>query len=252
MYFNRAIQLIESRFGIAYNENDRAVTSMIETAVYKSAEECLIMMSERLGDQPYLFGQAPSSADAMLYGYLAPLLKAPFPNATLQNHLKACENLVKFVSRITLTYFSKIALDYEKSKLNENEDNKNNKDDKSSSSPNKNAKSNDDDEPISKTRLAIAGTVAASAMTAYAFQSGFVDILRNVSIQIVTEEDDDEMIENDYNQYDQYEQYDDHTYTNEDTYESKEENKNEEEENQESENNDNDYDQYEQYNDRED
>merc|ERR1712141_292800 len=207
-------------------------------------EECLIMMSERLGDQPYLFGQAPSSADAMLYGFLAPLLKAPFPNATLQNHLKACENLVKFVSRITLTYFSKIALDYEK------EDQKN-KDDKSSS--NKNNKTNDDEEPISKTRLAIAGTVAASAMTAYAFQSGFVDILRNVSIQIVTEDDEDEMIENDYNQYDQYEQYDDHTYTNEDTYEeSKEENKNEEEENQESENNDNDYDQYEQYNDRED
>ena len=180
------------------------------------------------------------------------MYKSLVKRTTLQNHLKACENLVKFVSRITLTYFSKIALDYEKSKLNENEDHKNNKDDKSSSSPNKNAKSNDDDEPISKTRLAIAGTVAASAMTAYAFQSGFVDILRNVSIQIVTEEDDDEMIENDYNQYDQYEQYDDHTYTNEDTYESKEENKNEEEENQESENNENDYDQYEQYNDRED
>merc|ERR1712141_59410 len=213
-------------------------------------EECLIMMSERLGDQPYLFGQAPSSADAMLYGFLAPLLKAPFSNATLQNHLKACENLVKFVSRITLTYFSKIALDYERSKLNEKEDQKN-KDDKSSSSSNKNNKANDDEEPISKTRLAIAGTVAASAMTAYAFQSGFVDILRNVSIQIVTEEDDDEMIENDYNQYDQYEQYDDHTYTNEDTYESKGENE-KEGENQESENNENDYDQYEQYNDRED
>ena len=246
LYFNRAIQLIESRFGITYNENDRAVTSMLETAVYKSAEECLIMMSERLGDQPYLFGQAPSSADAMLYGFLAPLLKAPFPNATLQNHLKACENLVKFVSRITLTYFSKISLDYEKSKLNEKEDEKNNKDDKSSSSS---KKANDnDEEPISKTRLAIAGTVAASAMTAYAFQSGFVDILRNVSIQIVTEEDDDEMIDNDYNQYDQYQHYDDHTYTNEDTYE-----ESKEEENQESENNaDKDYEQYEKYNDRED
>ena len=88
MYFNRAIQLIESRFGIAYNENDRAVTSMIETAVYKSAEECLIMMSERLGDQPYLFGQAPSSADAIyIYVFfLACIPRSPMVFSTVDCH----------------------------------------------------------------------------------------------------------------------------------------------------------------------
>ena len=81
---------MESRFGVPFNENDPSVVSMIETAVYKNAQECLNMMSERLGDQPYLFGKAPSSVDALLYGYLAPLLKAPFPNPKLKNHLQAC------------------------------------------------------------------------------------------------------------------------------------------------------------------
>ena len=195
LYHNEAKQVIESRFGIVYNENDSSIKSMLETAVYKSAEECLNMMSERLGDQPYLFGQAPSSADAMLYGYLAPLLKAPFPNPTLQNHLKACENLVKFVGRITLTYFSKVALDFEKSKSEKNEE------------KSKENKTENDEEPINKTKLALAGTFAASAMTAYAFHSGFVDIVRNVKIEIVEEEPEEEEEENDYDQY--YDQYND-------------------------------------------
>ena len=48
----------------------------MESAVFKNAEECLNMVSERLGStNTYLFGMAPSSADAILYGYLAPLIK---------------------------------------------------------------------------------------------------------------------------------------------------------------------------------
>ena len=65
---------------------------MIEATVYRNAKECLNMISKRLGQQRYLFGEAPSSADALLYGLLAPLLKAPFSNPALQNHLKACDN----------------------------------------------------------------------------------------------------------------------------------------------------------------
>ena len=87
----------------------------IESAVFKNAEECLNMVSERLGStNTYLFGMAPSSADAILYGYLAPLIKAPFPNPSLQNHVKANDNLWKFVSHINLTYFAKVASDYQR------------------------------------------------------------------------------------------------------------------------------------------
>ena len=172
---------MESRFGVPFNENDPSVVSMIETAVYKNAQECLSMMSERLGDQPYLFGKAPSSVDALLYGYLAPLLKAPFPNPKLKNHLQACPNLVKFVSRITMTYFSKTAMEYEKSQKAKQEESTNNE-----------TKTDDDEETINKTKLAIAGTVAASAMTAYAFHSGFIDIVRSIEIQIVDADDEDD------------------------------------------------------------
>ena len=47
----------------------------------------------------------PTSFDALLFAYLAPLVKANLANTKLQNHVKACENLVKFVGRIITRYF---------------------------------------------------------------------------------------------------------------------------------------------------
>ena len=43
-----------------------------------------------------------------------PLCQAPLPNPALQNHLKACINLVSFVVRISQNYFPEPSLEYEK------------------------------------------------------------------------------------------------------------------------------------------
>jgi len=183
-YYKHAINVIESRFGVTFNENDASTRSMIETAVHKNAEECLNLIAERLGSENFLFGQAPSSADALLYGFLAPLLKAPFPNPTLQNYLKASDALVKFVSRINLTYFSKVAIDFEKKRVKENTEKK--------SSEN----AEDKEEPVNYTRVAVASSVAASAMTAYAIKSGWFDIAKHVTIQLVGSDEEEEEDEN--------------------------------------------------------
>jgi len=60
-----------------------------------------------LADKEFFFGQSPSSLDAVVFAHLAPLLKAPLPSAALQNHLKACPNLTRFVSRILQRFFPK-------------------------------------------------------------------------------------------------------------------------------------------------
>ena len=49
LYRDHAINVVESRFGIKFNENDPPSISTIEAAVFKNAEECLNMVSERLG-----------------------------------------------------------------------------------------------------------------------------------------------------------------------------------------------------------
>lgn len=65
------------------------------------------MLSTKLGDKDYFYGQAPCSLDAVVFSHLAPLLKAPIPSAALQNHLKACPNLTRYVGRILQRYFLK-------------------------------------------------------------------------------------------------------------------------------------------------
>ncbi|XP_077514298.1 metaxin-1 isoform X2 [Amblyomma americanum] len=76
-----------------------------QIALFKEAQECLTTLSQRLGKEPFFFGQSPTSLDAIVFAHLAPLLCAPFPSCALQNHLKACDNLASFVTRIMQRYF---------------------------------------------------------------------------------------------------------------------------------------------------
>lgn len=75
--------------------------------IYKQAEECISLLATKLSEKEFFFGSSPSSLDAVVFAHLAPLLKAPLPSAALQNHLKACPNLTRFVSRILQRYFPK-------------------------------------------------------------------------------------------------------------------------------------------------
>ncbi|CAG0900335.1 unnamed protein product [Darwinula stevensoni] len=123
--------------------------STIETAVHKNAVECLTLLSNRLGDKEYFFGQSPCFLDAVVFAHLAPLLKFPFPNSPLQNHLKGCPNLVAFIERILLRYFPPTPEGIV-----------------------------DEDEPFREKlkRNIGAALVAGSAMLAYAFFSGILRI----------------------------------------------------------------------------
>ncbi|VDM64860.1 unnamed protein product [Angiostrongylus costaricensis] len=64
----------------------------------------LNMLSAKLGDNKFFCGNKPSSLDALVFGYLAPLLRLPLPNDRLQLHLRACPNLVRFVEQVASIY----------------------------------------------------------------------------------------------------------------------------------------------------
>ncbi|XP_077290570.1 metaxin-1 isoform X2 [Arctopsyche grandis] len=80
--------------------------------IYKKANSFFKDISARLGRHDYFFGTTPSSVDATLFSYLAPILKFPLINPTITNHLKNHINLVKYVQRITSLYYPELEKRY--------------------------------------------------------------------------------------------------------------------------------------------
>ena len=54
--------------------------------VQKELRKCLDILSMSLGDGPWLFGDAPSTYDATLYGFLAAFIHNPFPAFMFRFH----------------------------------------------------------------------------------------------------------------------------------------------------------------------
>ncbi|NXE84541.1 MTX1 protein, partial [Cochlearius cochlearius] len=73
--------------------------------LYRDAQECLTLLSQRLGSQKFFFGDSPASLDAFVFSRLAPLLKAKLPNGKLQQHLKSLQNLCNYCTSILSLYF---------------------------------------------------------------------------------------------------------------------------------------------------
>ena len=195
-----AVKLIESLYGQHSDNEQIGADTLVETTVYRDAQECLTILSNRLGESPYIFGRSPSSVDAVMYGYLAPLLKAPFPTNTLQNYLSSCTNLVKFVVRVSQNYFPRVVQSYEEKSREEQN--------KARSKPSSEKAEEQEEEqeegwPHQTRNKIIAGAVAGTAMMGYAWSSGLLDQVRNIEIRLsddYEEEEEEEEEEGETNQ----------------------------------------------------
>ncbi|XP_071532671.1 metaxin-1 isoform X2 [Panulirus ornatus] len=147
-YHNGQLDLIRGMF------DDPSDPQLIETELHKQAQECLTMLSNRLGDREYFFGRSPSTVDALIFSYLALLLKVDLKVPVLQNHIKACPNLSRYVSKAIQRFFPT-----EGHRSTDNRD-----------SPAK------DDVPNKGRNLLLSGLVAFSAMFGYAIAAGLVQV----------------------------------------------------------------------------
>ncbi|XP_068167356.1 metaxin-3 isoform X2 [Antennarius striatus] len=78
----------------------------VEGKIYSDAKECLNLLSCRLGSSNYFFGNSPTSLDAFVFGFIAPLYKASLPSSPLQSHLSQLDNFKHFCDNILTEYFS--------------------------------------------------------------------------------------------------------------------------------------------------
>uniref|UniRef100_A0A7E4W2J1 Metaxin n=1 Tax=Panagrellus redivivus TaxID=6233 RepID=A0A7E4W2J1_PANRE len=81
-----------------------ATIDRTEGDILKDALKVLNNLSAKLGDSKYFTGDKPCSLDALIFGYLAPLLKFPFPNDRIQIHLASLPNLARFVESVICIY----------------------------------------------------------------------------------------------------------------------------------------------------
>lgn len=176
---NQAKAVIETLY---LTEND---VTAIENKIYSEAQKCLTSLSSKLGDSEYFLGPLPTMLDAIVYSYLAPLLKTPLPSPPLQNHLKKCTNLVKFVTRISQRYFRDEYLQYEKTKVEDN--------------TKKVRKDSQTEFPNKRRNQMLAGLFATVAMLSYALLTGKLEVpikdnktITQAEEYILDEDEDDE------------------------------------------------------------
>ncbi|XP_003701385.1 metaxin-1 isoform X1 [Megachile rotundata] len=156
-YPSKFEQEARSMFEALYaREDDMAA---IEYKVYSEARKCLTMLSESLGDSNYFFGSEPTELDAIVYSYLAPLLKVPLPNPALQNHLKDCKNLVSFIARISERCFSHDCQEYKAKETAESMGNY-----------------SEGEFPHKRRNQILAGLFTVLAMTSYVLSTGIIKV----------------------------------------------------------------------------
>ncbi|XP_078060540.1 metaxin-1-like [Mustelus asterias] len=152
-HFLERLRLIR---GGQWNDNEEEA----ENEIYKEARECLTLLSQRLGSQKFFFGDSPSSLDAIVFGHLAPLLKAKLPNSKLQQHLHSLDNLCVLCTSILGLYFPNDGSEPECS----------------SKKVPQNSSSDSDEDPHKRRNQILSVIVGLSAMISYAFLSGILSI----------------------------------------------------------------------------
>lgn len=157
-------QVYGPRVNDVINETD------VESMIYKEAKECLNHLSYRLGENDFFFGDQPSSLDALVFGYVAPLLKASLPNSQLANHVKGCQNLSGLCTRIMMRYFPMSPEDVEEKRKREEE-------------MKEKIQTDALEFPNKRRNMILAVIFAASALIGFAFVSGILNIVKNDNYQ---------------------------------------------------------------------
>lgn len=77
-------------------------------ALYFDAGIALAALSTRLGERnKFFYGDQPCVLDAIVFGYLAPVLYIPLPSTELRGQVAKFSNLVAFVGRVRQLFFAK-------------------------------------------------------------------------------------------------------------------------------------------------
>ncbi|CAF0914822.1 unnamed protein product [Adineta steineri] len=108
IYGKQTTERIKNQFSITYGDNNFEQTRKI---IFEKGKKVLDHLTLLLGTKPFLFGASPTSVDAFVFGYLAPLIHGPASNSGLARYASSRKNLRDFVNRILTVYLGHLATD---------------------------------------------------------------------------------------------------------------------------------------------
>ncbi|CAI4226180.1 unnamed protein product [Auanema sp. JU1783] len=73
--------------------------------VVEQSEKAFRSLSFQLGTNPFLFGDSPTEADALMFGHLFTILTVRLPAMDVFNLLKKFPNLIEFTQRVNRDFF---------------------------------------------------------------------------------------------------------------------------------------------------
>lgn len=98
-------------YNLYYVDKKKKEVNSLISAINKTSKQLITeaiqvinLLSAKLGDNKYFCGNKPCSLDALIFGYLALLLRSQIPNDRIQLHLVSTPNLVRFVESIQSIY----------------------------------------------------------------------------------------------------------------------------------------------------
>ncbi|XP_056407975.1 metaxin-1 [Hyla sarda] len=133
-----------------------------EKQLYTDAQECLTLLSQRLGTHRFFFGDSPASLDAHIFSHLALILYVKLPTGRLQQHLRSLSNLSQYCEAILSIYFTQDGETFTRI---------------SPKSPRTEAPEGEED-PHKRRNQVLSVAVGLLAMVGYALLSGIVSIQR--------------------------------------------------------------------------
>ncbi|CAF1244993.1 unnamed protein product [Adineta ricciae] len=108
IYGKQITEKIKDQFSITYGDKNFEQT---RKTIFEKAKKTIDHLTFVLGKKPFLFGASPTSVDAYVFGYLAPLIHGPASNSGLARYASSRQNLRDFVDRILTVYLGDLARD---------------------------------------------------------------------------------------------------------------------------------------------
>ena len=74
-------------------------------SIILDARKCINLLSQKLGNKKWLFGDTYSESDVTIYSYLSLLYNIPLKENPIKAHIHECPNLLNYINQISKQYF---------------------------------------------------------------------------------------------------------------------------------------------------